>query len=115
VDEGEFWARLEYRVSREFAGMAERQLRTRWCDGFIPHQFLIGEPTPRIVGRVWISDGPSQYEWQFTLFLPHRAESRDEIPWASLLPPDDVTRWLAFDPARKRIQIEPLAAVSDPN
>jgi hypothetical protein len=114
VGEADYWVSLEYRVCREFAGMAERRLRWLWCDGFIPQQYLISEETPRVVGRAWIGDGPSQHEWEFTLFLPHPAGSRDEIDWASLLPPEDVTRWLAVDLANKRIQVEPLAAVSDP-
>ena len=114
MDEAYYWERLEYRISREFAGMSERRLRWLWCDGFIPGQYLISESPPRIVGRAWICDGPSQHEWEFTLFLPRRAESRDEIEWVSLLPAEDVTRWLALDLAGKRIQIEPLAAVSDP-
>jgi hypothetical protein len=114
VNEADYWARLEYRVCREFEGMSERPLRSLWCDGFIPGQYFISEPTPRIVGRAWICDGPSQHEWEFTLFLPYGAEARDEIEWASLLPAEDVTRWLAVDLAGKRIQIEPLAAISDP-
>ena len=113
MDEADYWARLEYRVSREFAGMAERRLRSLWCEGFIPQQYLFSEPTPRIVGRAWIGGGPAQHEWEFTLFLPPETRSRDEIEWAALLPAEDVTRWLALDLAARRIQIKPLAAVRD--
>jgi hypothetical protein len=114
LDEADYWARLEYRVSREFEGMSERRLRSLWCDAFMPQHYLVSEPTPRIIGRALICDGPSQHEWEFTLFLPTGVGSRDEIAWASLLPAQDVTRWLAVDLAGKRILVEPLAAVNDP-
>jgi hypothetical protein len=113
MDEADYWARLEYRVSREFAAMAERRLRSLWCDGFIPQQYLISEPAPRVVGRAWIGDGPTQHEWEFTLVLASGARSRDEIKWGALLPAEDMTRWLALDLAARRIQIEPMAAVRD--
>jgi hypothetical protein len=114
VDEGHYWVSLEYRVCREFAGMPENQLRYLWCDGFIPEQYVLDDLTPRITGRVWICNGPKQDEWEFTLFLSHPARSRAEIEWTSLLPSENVTRWLALDQHGKRVQIEPSAAVADP-
>jgi hypothetical protein len=93
--------------------MPDRRLRSLWCDGFIPAQYLFSEPNPRVVGRVWICSGPPQHQWDFTLFLPRHVRSRDEIPWASLLPTEDVTRWLALDLRGQCIQIEPMAAVRD--
>jgi hypothetical protein len=39
--------------------------------------------------------------------------SREEIEWASLLPPPNVTRWMAFDESRQYIEIEPAVAVPD--
>ena len=113
MDEANYWPSLEYRVCREFAGMSDPRLRSLWCDGFIPGQYLIGEARPRIEGRAWICEGRSQHEWGFALLLPHQIGSRDEIPWASLLPAEDVTRWLTLDPRRQRIEIEPMAAVRD--
>jgi hypothetical protein len=106
VDEAGYWASLEYRICREFDGMPDRRLRSLWCDGFIPAQYLFSEPN-------WICNGPSQDEWDFTLFLPQHVRSRVAIPWASLLPAEDVTRWLALDLRGRRIQIEPMAAVRD--
>jgi len=50
---------------------------------------------------------------EFTLLLNHPVGSRAEIAWSALLPPENVTRWLAPDHSGKRIQIEPLAAVAD--
>jgi hypothetical protein len=113
MDEATFWASLEYRVCRELAGMPENKLRYLWCDGFIPRQYFLDEPTPRITGTAWVCNGPSQAEWRFTLFLSHAVRSRNEIGWAALLPPDNVTRWLAVDQLGKRIEIEPSAAVPD--
>jgi hypothetical protein len=114
VDEAYFWGALEYRICREFAGMPERHMQYMWCDGLVPVNFLLDDPTPRIIGQAWICNGPKQAAWEFTLFLPGPVGSRAEIIWAALLPAEDVTRWLAFDPVGKRIQIEPGAAVPDP-
>ena len=45
--------------------------------------------------------------------LPRSFKSRGEIDWASLLPPNGVTRWMGFDESRGYIEIEPAAAVPD--
>jgi hypothetical protein len=111
--ESDYWVALEYRVCREFAGMPQNQLRCLWCDGFIPAQYLLDGPAPCIKGRAWICNGPKQDEWEFIVFLNHPVGSASEIDWDSLLPPANVTRWLAVDPSGKRIQIEPSAAVVD--
>jgi hypothetical protein len=113
VDEADYWLRLEFRLCGEFAGMADRRLRYYWCDGFIPLQYLLDDPLPRITGRVWIVNGQEQEEWDFTLFLPQPVGSRQQIDWATLLPPANVTRWLALDLFRRRIEVEPGAAVPD--
>ena len=114
MSEDEFWVSLEFRVCREFAGMSQNHIRGLWCDGFESRRWSLDEPRPRIVGRAWICSGPRQAEWDFTLFLPHPVASREEIDWAALLPPENVTRWLSLDFDRKLIQIEPGAAVPDP-
>jgi hypothetical protein len=113
VDEADYWVSLEYRVGREFAGMRENHLRYLWCDGFVPERYLLDDRPPRITGRAWICDGPRQAEWAFTLLLPNPVGSQDEIDWPALLPPENVTGWLAVDPRGKRIEIEPAAAVPD--
>src|SRR5690242_18804993 len=113
VDEKNFWGSLEFRLCREFAGLPERRYQYFWCDGFIPSEYLLGDPSPRINGKVWICNGPQQAEWDFVLLLPRPVESREEIDWASLLPPENVTRWMAFDEGRQYIEIEPAAAVPD--
>jgi len=114
VDESYFWEALEFRISREFAGMPGRYERDLWCDGLSPSRYVLDDSAPRIIGVAWICNGPQEAEWEFTLFLPAAVGSRDEIDWAALLPADNVTRWLAFDVHAKRIQIEPAAAVPDP-
>ena len=91
MDEAEYWVRLEYRVCREFTGMRERRLQYLWCDGFIPGEYLLDDPRPRITGRAWICNGPRQAEWEFTLLLPRPFHSREDIDWGLLLPADSVT------------------------
>jgi hypothetical protein len=114
MTESDYWSCLEFRVSGEFYGMPQNHFRFRWCDGFDPQFYLLEGPSPRIIGRAWICNDQDQENWEFTLFLDAPVASRSAIDWASLLPPRDVTRWLAIDIATKRIQIEPSAAVPDP-
>jgi hypothetical protein len=113
MDERDFWPSLEYRVCREFAGMQDWTLRHLWCDGFIPERYVLGSSEPRITGRAWICHGTRQEEWKFTLFLPHSVATRQEIEWASLLPPENRTRWLSLARAGKHIEIDPTVAVPD--
>ena len=71
--------------------MEDRALRSLWCDGFIPEQFLLEDPTPRITGRTWIGIGPRKQErWEFTLFLPRPVRTREDLSWDELgvVPPD---------------------------
>jgi hypothetical protein len=113
IDEAEYWEQLEFRVSREFSGMDEGHLRFFWCDGFLPTQYLLHAQSPCITGIAWICDGPRQEQWEFTLFLSHPVALPSEIAWSELLPPENVTEWMAIDVARKHMQIEPAAAVAD--
>ena len=113
MNEEAFWPCLEYRVTRELSGMADDSLSSLWCDGFIPDSYHFGNVAARIEGRAWICRGRSQEEWEFALVLPRAVRTRDEIPWSSLVPPEDATRWLSIDLARRRIEVEPGAAVPD--
>lgn len=114
MHEEEYWDRLEYRVCQEIAGLKLADFRAYWCDGFIPLTYEFPDPSPRIVGRVWIGIGPRrQEEWEFTLLLGRQAESHEAIEWSALLPAQDVTRWLSIDPVGKRLVVEPTAAVKD--
>jgi hypothetical protein len=114
MDEAGYWMHLEYRICREFAAMQNWDLRHYWCDGLIPDRYHLQGSPPRITGQAWVCYGQRQQEWKFTLFLPDSVGSIEEIDWASLLPAENVTRWLAFDPETQRLQIEPAAAVPDP-
>ncbi len=111
--ECDFWVSLEYRICSEFAAMPERRLQYLWCDGFFPSLYLLDDPRPRITGKAWICNGPRQEEWDFAFLLPRPARSLEEIAWASLLPPENVTRWMALDEDRRYIEIEPAVAVPD--
>ena len=113
MGEADFWVSLEFRLCHEFAGLPERRYQYFWCDGFVPNESVLDGPSPRIMGRCWICNGPQQAEWEFVLLLPGPVRSREEIDWASLLPPHNVTRWMAFDEDRRYIEIEPAVAVPD--
>jgi hypothetical protein len=113
MTEAEYWIHLELRLCREFAGLPESRHRYLWCDGFNPMEYLFDDAAPRITGRAWICDGPRQKEWQFALLLPRPTSSRDYIDWASLLPPDNKTRWISIEQDRLYIEIEPAAAKPD--
>jgi hypothetical protein len=111
--ESDYWVNLEFRVCRELAGMRDNHLRFWWCDGFIPEHYCLDGPSPCIKGQAWICNGPGQERWEFALFLNHPVASRDELDWESLLPAENVTRWLALDQRGRRIQMEPSSAVPD--
>ena len=115
LTEQRFWGFLEYRLCREFAGMPDGKLRNYWCDGISPFKYIFDEQPPRITGFAWICQGQHQEQWQFELLLPSTVTRREDVDWASLLPAEKVTRWLAMDKATKFIQIEPAAAVPDLN
>src|SRR3954469_10185647 len=104
--ESHFWGSLEFRLCREFAGLPGRRYRYFWCDGFIPDEYLLEGPSPRITGRCWICNGPQQAEWTFALLLPKPFGACEEIDWGSLLPGEHLTRWMSFDEGRRYIEIE---------
>lgn len=109
----EFWSALEFRLSREFSGMTHRPYRFLWCDGFDPELYELDQQPPCIRGKTWIEDGPGDHLWDFRLILNRSYSSIDEIDWASLLPADNVTRWIDVDLPSRSIEIEPAAAVPD--
>jgi hypothetical protein len=110
-DERDYWVNLEYRICRELQEMPDNRLRFLWCDGLIPDEYLLNSRSPSITGRAWICDDRIQDQWQFRLFLNKSVPSLAEINWQSLLPPENVTRWLALNASAKQMQIAPLAAV----
>ena len=50
MTEADYWVSLAFHVCREIEGMEDRALRSLWCDGFIPEQHLLDDPTPRVTG-----------------------------------------------------------------
>ena len=114
MDEASFWDALEYRVSREMAGVAECRRLGMWCDGFLAQRDDFDAVPGRILGRVWIGLGPrNQESWTFRLLLPASVSSRDRIRWPALLPEDGDTQWLGLDMARKHLIVAPADAVGD--
>jgi hypothetical protein len=113
VNEEEFWQRLEYRVSAELAGMDDDGLRFLWCDGFQPEEYRPNAAPPSIRGRAWIGNPMDQ--WTFTLLLPEPTGDVSSIDWQELLPPADVTGWLAPDRSSKYIELQPGVATPDTN
>jgi hypothetical protein len=106
VDEAEFWLRLEYRLCREFTGLADKKLRGIWCDGFLPEAFEIGAEGACVAGRVWVGrGGRDQEQWRFFLLTGDRVICREKIQWAELLPPDDVTGGLFIDEAARELRL----------
>jgi hypothetical protein len=81
MTEPDFWPHLEFRLCREFAGLPDNHLRFLWCDGFIPEQYLLDDPSPRITGLAWICRGANQEQWSFTLLLNRPYGSRSESDW----------------------------------
>jgi hypothetical protein len=55
----------------------------------------------------------TQDAWSFKFTLRSAVQRRANIAWDELLPPDDVSSWLAIDIARKRLAIDPADAVPD--
>lgn len=93
--------------------MVDQQLRSLWCDGFLPEQYLLDDNRPRVTGRAWICKGLRQEEWEFTFLLPKSVSSLNDVDWASLLPPENVTRWLSLNLTENRIEIDPAVAIPD--
>jgi hypothetical protein len=93
--------------------MEDKALRFLWCDGFIPEQYLLENPTPRITGRAWIGIGRrKQDRWEFSLFLDQATLTREDISWSGLLPPDEVTGWLGVDLDGRRLLVTPSRAIA---
>ena len=112
VTETDYWASLEFRICRELARMEENAIRFLWCDGLIPEEYLVDAPSPHITGRAWICNGRMQEQWEFALVLEHSVRSLEEVSWASLLPSEDVTGWLAVDLEGRRIRLTPSRVVA---
>jgi len=84
MTEAEFWQKLEYRVCREFAGMEHQDAPFFWCDGFIPKEYFVDNPLPRITGLSWIGSAPKQEQWAFELVLATATPRREDVTWDAL-------------------------------
>ena len=107
MTEADYWKELEFRITRELARLEDRARRFLWCDGFIPEEYLLEDPAPRIRGRAWICNGPRQEQWEFTLLVHGATRVRDEICWSALLPPDEANAWFTLDLDEQRIELSP--------
>jgi hypothetical protein len=113
VNEEDFWVRLEFRISGEFARFADRALRGNWCDGLIPEVYDLAGSSPLVRGRAYAGRS-GQERWTFELLLgEHTAGATTEIDWAALVPADDVTGWLTPHLERRHLKIDPGSAVPD--
>lgn len=114
MTETEYFDLLEGRVSRELAGMRQRELRSWWCDGFLPEKFVVTRSGSHVAGRVWMDPGSGdQAPWNFVVLLGPRTVERDQVPWAELLPAADTTGWLYLDFERRFMKIKLSAAYRD--
>jgi hypothetical protein len=112
VDEQDFWARLEFRITAEFVGFADERLRRNWCDGLIPEEYDFGGLRPSVSGQAWCG-ASGQERWRFTLVLAPGDDSHDQIDWSALLPSDRSTGWLTPDPDAKNMTIDPSSGAPD--
>ena len=72
LTETDYFGHLEMRLSREFAGMRDPDLRGWWCDGFIPEKFVATGKGCHVSGKVWIDSGGPQALWNFVVLLALR-------------------------------------------
>ena len=101
------------RISRELAGMRQRDLQSWWCDGFIPDAFEVVGERCRMKGKVWMALGQERQElWNFAVSLG-LARPREQIDWAALLPAEDVTGWLSLDFDTKFMKVNSFVAHPD--
>jgi hypothetical protein len=117
VTETEYFGHLEMRVSRELEGMRQPELRSCWCDGFLPEKFVVTRSGSHVAGQVWMDPGKGkgvQSLWNFVLLLGPRPMERDKVQWVELLPADDATGWLFLDFDRRFMKIKLSAAYPDP-
>ena len=113
MNEADYWVSLEFRVTAELAGIEQCQKLSLWCDGVTPASYEFQPSGSRIRGTAWICPGSDQQEWQFTLTFDGGPTDRESVDWQALLPQDDVTHWLVLDFAKRHIEIEPRAAITD--
>jgi hypothetical protein len=116
VTETEYFGNLEFRISRELAGMSDPKMRRAWCDGFMPdRKFVATDKGCHIAGQVWMTDSVgSQSLWNFVVLLGPVVVPREEVEWSQVLPAENMTGWLSMDFENKFMKIKPRGAYPDP-
>ena len=112
MTEDDYWVHLEYRVSRELMVIENNAFRALWCDGFIPESYVLDTRDPHIAGHVWICTGRQQDRWEFWLDIRDLVGAKEDVPWAKLLPNDEMTGWLIVDVNGRKIHINPFHEVA---
>src|SRR5687768_15690598 len=111
MTEADYFEHLERRVSRELAGMRQRELRSISYAGFRLEKIVVTESGSHVAGRVWMDDGSGdQTLWNFVLLLGPTPVERDAVRWGECLPGEDTTGWLYLDFDRQFLKIKLSAA-----
>lgn len=110
MTETEFWDQLESRVTRELSDLDSPQLNRLWCDGFTATIYRLDAEQPFISGRTLICKGSKQESWEFILLLPESFSSIETIRWDSILPPQEMSRWVTLDLRNRTVRIDPSSA-----
>src|SRR4051812_31264594 len=109
MDEKEFWTKLAYRLTHECEDPRFRVNKYRpypWCDGLSPYDYEFDNDPPRIRGDAWFGQS-GQEEWSFTLELPWKPKSVEEINWSKLIPPGDAASWITIEWEKKHLLFQP--------
>ncbi|MEZ4650961.1 MAG: hypothetical protein R3E97_19690 [Candidatus Eisenbacteria bacterium] len=112
MTERDFFAHLEYRLSRELRALRIGEAPDLACSGVSPRSFAIVDSMPVFHGVVWMNGLPDRHptnyeeEWRFTLTIHRAASSRSDVVWKALLPEDGRHGWLGVDPESRSVRID---------
>ena len=115
MNEADLWSHLEFRVTREFEFDDKYNGMGLWCDGFVPCSYDFEAERACAEGDAWICFGQEQQKWRFRLVLKGDPKSREGIDWAVQLPWESAFEWMVLDFEQRVVEIDPAAAVPDPN
>ncbi|MCA9757283.1 MAG: hypothetical protein KDA27_15875 [Candidatus Eisenbacteria bacterium] len=112
MTERDFFAHLEYRLSRELRALRIGEAPDLACSGVSPRSFEWADAMPVFHGVVWMNGLPDRHptnyeeEWRFTLRIHRAVSARADIEWKPLLPDDERHGWLGVDTEAQRVQID---------